>query len=123
MLRRLLYAIFMIPAAGVLVGLAVANRQGVTLSFDPFNPDDPAYATGPIQLWQVAFAILIAGVIIGGIAAWLKQGKWRRAHARHAAEVATLRAELDRARRQAEALENRASAPPAGPAARRSPAA
>ena len=123
MLRRLLYAIVMISAAGVLVGLAVANRQGVTLSFDPFNPDDPAYATGPIQLWQVAFVILIAGVIIGGIAAWLKQGKWRRAHARRAAEIATMRAELARAKRQAEALENQALAPPAGSVARRSPAA
>ena len=123
MLRRLLYAIVMIPVAGVLVGWAIANRQLVTLSFDPFNPGDRAYATEPIELWQVAFTVLFAGVIIGGVAAWLKQGRWRRAHARHAAEIAMIRAELNEARRQAQARENRASAPPVGSIARRSPAA
>jgi hypothetical protein len=100
MFRKLLLAIIVIPAAVLLVAWAVANRQSVTVSFDPFDAANPAYAvSGPFYL--VGFAILIAGVVLGGVAAWLEQGKSRRARGRLAAEVASLRAELDRAKQQA----------------------
>ena len=63
-----------------LVLWAVANRQPVTVSFDPFDPANPASElTTP--LYVVAFAILIAGVVLGGVATWLEQGKWRMARA------------------------------------------
>ena len=44
--------------------------------------------------------LLIGGVVVGGIAAWVRQGKWRRA-ARHAdAQARELRAEVDRLKRR-----------------------
>jgi hypothetical protein len=122
MFRRLLKAIVLIPIAAGLVALAVANRQPVTVSFDPFDPADPAYAlTTPFYL--VGFTILIAGVVLGGIAAWLEQGKWRRARARLAAEVGVIRNELEQLRRQAANPEGRALMRPAGSVAKRPPAA
>ena len=41
-------------------------------------------------------ALVIAGVIVGGIAAWLRQGKWRRAARLAQAEARELRAEVER---------------------------
>jgi hypothetical protein len=38
---------------------------------------------------------LIAGALAGGFAAWLGQGKWRRAARRADAQIHTLRAERD----------------------------
>ena len=66
--------IFIIPAAIVLVALAVANRQLVSVSFDPFDPSDADLAM-TVPLYVVGFTVLIAGVVLGGTAARLKQGK------------------------------------------------
>lgn len=77
MIRRFLNSIIIILAAAVLVGLAVANRQPVTVSFDPFDPSDQDLAVS-VPLYLAGFAILIAGVILGGIAAWLNHGKRHR---------------------------------------------
>jgi len=122
MFRRLLQAIVLIPLAGALVGWAVANRQPVVVSFDPFNPASPAYAM-TVPLYLMGFVALIAGVVLGGAATWFKQGKWRRARARLAAEIGVVRAELERLKRHAAARDGRALAPPAGQVANRPPAA
>jgi len=74
MMRRVLRLIFIIPAAVVLVALAVANRQLVSVSFDPFDPSDADLAM-TVPLYVVGFTVLIAGVVLGGTAARLKQGK------------------------------------------------
>jgi hypothetical protein len=122
MFRRLLTAIVLIPIFAALVAWAVANPQLVTVSFDPFEAANPAYAvTKPLYL--VGFAILIAGVILGGVAAWLEQGKWRRARARLAAEIAVVRAELENLKRQSARTEGRALTHASGPVAKRPPAA
>jgi hypothetical protein len=122
MFRRLLTAIVLIPIFGALVAWAFANQQPVTVSFDPFDAAHPAYAvTKPLYL--VGFAILIAGVMLGGIAAWLEQGKSRRARTRLAAEVAVVRAELENLKRQAGKSERRAVTHTSGPVAKRPPAA
>jgi hypothetical protein len=77
MIRRFLKTIVIIPVAVVLVALAIANRQPVTVSFDPFDSSDPDLAV-TVPFYLVGFTILIAGVVLGGIAAWLKQGKRHR---------------------------------------------
>jgi hypothetical protein len=122
MFRRLLQAIVLVPLAGALVGWAVANRQSVVVSFDPFDSADPAYAiTVPVYL--LGFAILIVGVVLGGIATWLRQRKWRRARARLAAEIDVVRAELEQHRRHGNLRDSRAVAPTAGAVAKRPPEA
>jgi hypothetical protein len=78
MIRRFLKTIVLIPVAAALVALAIANRQSVTVSFDPFDSSDPDLAV-TVPFYLVGFTVLIAGVILGGIAVRLKQRKQRRA--------------------------------------------
>ena len=122
MKRWLVRAIIMTPAFVVLVAFAVANHQPVTVSFNPFDSSDSDLAV-TVPLYQVGFAVLIAGVVLGGFAAWLMQGKRRRIGSRLAAENATIRTELAHLKRQTARPENGASMYPAGSANKRLPAA
>lgn len=97
-LRKVVAAIILVPLAIVIVAFAVANRQNVTVSLDPFNPDVPA-ASLTRPLFVVILVVLILGVIIGGIASWLRQSRWRRTARRLEREVANLRAENDALKR------------------------
>ena len=122
MIRTVLKSIITIPAAAVLVALAVANRQLVTVSFDPFDPSDSDLAVA-VPLYVVGFTTLIVGVVLGGIAAWLKQGKWRRTGTRLRAEIGVIRSELEHLKRQASKPEGRSPTRPAGSAAETLPMA
>jgi len=109
MLRRIVSILIVVPLAIVIVAFAVANRQSVTVSFDPFSSANPAYAT-TIPLFVLIFALLILGVLVGGVAAWFRQGRWRRTARRLEGEVRTLHQEMDGIRRRF------APEPPATPA-------
>jgi uncharacterized integral membrane protein len=97
-LRRVVAAIILVPLAVLIIAFAVANRQNVTVSLDPFNPDVPA-ASLTKPLFIVLLAVLVLGVIVGGIASWLRQAKWRRAARRLERDVANLRAEIETLKR------------------------
>ncbi len=97
MFRRIVSAIIVIPLLIVVVGFAVANRQAVTVSFDPFSSAEPAYAV-TLPLFVIIFVLLIVGVIIGGVAAWMRQGAWRRSAKRLDAQVRDLHGEMDQMR-------------------------
>jgi hypothetical protein len=64
------------------------------VSFDPFSTTSPAYAT-TLPLFVLLFIVLILGVIIGGIAAWIRQSKWRRVARQLDADVRALHDELE----------------------------
>ena len=76
MLRRIVAAIVLVPLAVVIIAFAVANRRIVTVSFDPFSAGEPA-ASVTLPLFVLVILLLIVGVLIGGLASWLRQGKWR----------------------------------------------
>ena len=104
MLRNLLSIVILVPLTFVLVALAVANRDDVAVSFDLFGLLGPARTLhGPLS--GVVFVALLAGVIVGGGAAWLAQAKWRRAARRHDRELVAARAETDRLRGKLAATE------------------
>jgi uncharacterized integral membrane protein len=110
MIRSFVAALVLIPLAIVIVLLALANRQAVTLSLDPLMSDKPMLAvTQP--LFVLLLAALLAGVIVGGIAAWLRQGKWRHAARRAQAEARAARAEADALKERLEAAERAAGRP------------
>ena len=94
MVRKVITAIILVPLAIVVIAFAVANRQLVTVSFDPFSSTTPAYAA-TVPLFVLIFVLLILGVIVGGVAAWFGQSKWRRGHRRLDDEVRQLRNEVD----------------------------
>jgi uncharacterized integral membrane protein len=99
MIRRLLSLLILLPLAALLITLAVANRQAVTISFDPFNDARPAY-TFTLPLYALGLVLIVGGVVVGGVAAWLRQGKWRRAARVAEGEVRALRAEVGRLERR-----------------------
>ena len=95
MIRKIVTAVIVIPLAIVIVAFAVANRHGVTVSFDPLDAASPAFSI-TLPLFVVIFILLILGVIVGGIAAWLRQASWRRSARRLDGEVRQLREEVVR---------------------------
>jgi uncharacterized integral membrane protein len=122
MTRKIIAALILVPLAAVIVALAVANRHAVTLSLDLLPADKPALAV-TLPLFVALLLALLAGVIVGGIAAWLRQGRWRRAARRAEAEARRLRAENETLKQRIE-MGERASSPGSLPAiARRPPAA
>jgi uncharacterized integral membrane protein len=96
---RFLKALVLLPVAVLIVLLAVANRSPVTLSFDPFTRDVPEFAM-QLPLFAVIFLAVMIGVVIGGTATWLAQGKHRRARRQFRREVTSLRNETERLRTQ-----------------------
>ena len=113
MLRKIVTAVIVVPLATVIVAFAVANRRSVTVSFDPFSSASPAYAA-TVPLFVIIFAVLILGVLVGGIAAWIRQSKWRRTARKLDADVRALHDELETIRRRFGSAER--ATPPAEPA-------
>jgi hypothetical protein len=100
-MRKFVAIVVLVPLAVVLVMFAVANRALVTVSFDPFSSVEPAFAL-KMPLFVLIFVLVGLGVLAGGIAAWLRQHKWR-ARARQAeAEARDLRARLEAQRLEAD---------------------
>jgi uncharacterized integral membrane protein len=77
MFNRVLLVVVFVPVAIILIALAVANREIVPFTFDPFNPGNPAL-TIQLPLFVLLFASLGIGLIVGSVATWFKQGYYRR---------------------------------------------
>jgi uncharacterized integral membrane protein len=99
MIRKIVKALILIPLALVLIAFAVANRQTVTVAFDPFDKADPALSLA-LPLYVLILALVIAGVIIGGVAAWMRQGKWRGRARLAESQARELSLENDRLKRR-----------------------
>jgi uncharacterized integral membrane protein len=94
LLRKIVAAVILVPLAIVLIAFAVANRASVTVSIDPFNATAPG-ASVRLPLFALIVITLIVGVVIGGAATWLRQGRWRRAVRRLEREAGELRARAE----------------------------
>jgi uncharacterized integral membrane protein len=94
MIRKIVTALVVILLALVLISFAVANRQIVTVSLDPFDQANPALVFAQ-PMYLLVFALLIGGVVVGGCAAWLRQTRWRARARRAEAQVNALRAQLN----------------------------
>ncbi len=103
MLRKIVTFVVLVPLAVIIIAFAVANRQEVTVSLDPFDPAQSAFSKS-MWLFVPIFAALMIGVLIGGLAVWLRQGRWRQAARR-------LQRELQRLRGKVAALEGTAAEP------------
>lgn len=102
MLRKIVAIVILLPLAVLMIAFAVANRHTVTVSLDPFGGSDSGLS---LPLFVLIILLLIIGVLIGGLAAWVRQGKWRGAARRAERQLQALRKKL-------EAYEGTASGPP-----------
>jgi uncharacterized integral membrane protein len=92
---RFLKLLIILPVAVVLITLAVINRGPATLAYLP-----PQFGQWSVTLpmFVVLFLALMAGVLIGGAAAWWAQGAHRRNERRLRRESERLKAEAERLR-------------------------
>ncbi len=96
-MKRILEVVIILPLAIILIFLAVANRTPVSLSINPFDPTDPNFLV-TVPLFWVIFAALAFGVVLGGLAVWLRQSRFRKAARKHRREAERLRQEVARSR-------------------------
>lgn len=102
MLRRIVWLMIALPAGLLLVVLAVANRHDVRLSLDPFRPEAPVLSV-VLPFYAYLFAAMVIGVLMGGIAMWLSQSRWRRSARVQGRAAARWQAEADRLTRERDA--------------------
>jgi uncharacterized membrane protein YciS (DUF1049 family) len=94
--RGIAKAVVLVPLAMLAVAFALGNKQPVSVSFDPFT-DSPDHRI-EVPLFVIVFAGLIVGVLLGGIATWIGQGRHRKAERMHRRDVERLRTDIDRMR-------------------------
>lgn len=99
MLRRILWFLIAFPAALLLITLAVVNRHEVRLVLDPFRPEAPLVSL-VLPFYAYLLAMLLVGVLLGGAAMWLSQGRWRRSARSQGRAALRWRAEADRLTRE-----------------------
>ena len=107
-MKAFLRAVIFVPFAVVLIGFALANRAMITVQFDPLGlfPSSLAYE---MPLFLPIFIAMMLGIVLGGIAMWVSQGRHRRV-ARHQ------RRELELRRRENDELRRERELPPLPPA-------
>lgn len=100
MLRRIVGWVVLVPLCVVLIVFALANRQLVVVNFNPFVPSEALTTPGVgVPLFLVLFAVLLFGVLLGGIATWFAQATHRRDERNYRREADRLARELDALRR------------------------
>jgi uncharacterized integral membrane protein len=97
MIRRIVNWLILAPVAVLAVILAVANRTPVSVSLDPFARAASTFSF-QVPLFAVVFLSMILGVVIGGIAVWWRQGRYRKRARQAEADAAAARAEAERLR-------------------------
>ena len=101
MWRKLVLALVVLPLGLALVTLAVVNRKPATLILDPFGGSESSLSL-QAPLFLVLLGTFAFGLVIGGIATWLGQGKWRRNAREGAREARELRRQADRLEKELE---------------------
>ncbi|MGB3834842.1 MAG: DUF1049 domain-containing protein [Mesorhizobium sp.] len=96
MFNRFVLIVVFVPLAIVLIALAVANREAVPFTLDPFNPGNPAL-TVTLPLFVLLFAALAGGMLVGSALTWAKQGRYRKLARQRGVEAESLRQAVARA--------------------------
>ena len=76
-MKRIAGLFILLPIGILIVALAVANRQVVTVSIPPQVGDAPLYSFS-LPLFALLFAMLFVGMLVGSFATWITQGKHRK---------------------------------------------
>lgn len=106
MILRFIKLIILVPIAIALIVLSVANRHLVTLALNPFRPEDEILSIS-MPLFVLVFAALIAGIVIGSLATWFAQGRYRKQAREEAHEARKWREEAGKQRTRVEEITTR----------------
>jgi uncharacterized integral membrane protein len=97
-MKTFLKWLLLLPVCVLTLVFAIANRHVVTVVFDPFGDNQGMHLTAP--LFIILFLAVMVGVLLGGTAAWLAQGKYRRSAKAARSDLARIRDETERLRSQ-----------------------
>ena len=103
MAKKIINLAILLPLGIVLIVFCVANRQNVTLAFNPFRPGDQVLAVSAPFFVFLLIAV-IAGMLIGAAATWFSQGKHRKRARTEAKEAIRWQGEADRHKTRAEEI-------------------
>lgn len=103
MAKKIINLLVLLPLGIVLIVFCVANRQLVTLAFNPFRPEDKVLAINA-PFFVFLFAALIIGMLCGAGVTWIAQGRHRKRARREAREAVRWQTEADRHKARAEAI-------------------
>lgn len=98
MIRRIVGWVVLVPLCLVMIVFALANTQPVQLYFNPLGPRVSTDSPG-VPLFLVLFAVLLIGVLMGGIATWFAQAPHRRDERAYRRETERLNREVNAIRR------------------------
>lgn len=73
MAKKIVNLLVLLPIGIILIIFCVANRQLVTMAFNPFRPEDQVLSLSA-PLFVFLFVTLILGMVIGSAATWFTQG-------------------------------------------------
>ncbi len=90
MLNRFMLIAVFVPLAIILVALAVANR-GVGFLHARSVQSGQSGADLQMPLFVLLFAALALGMIVGSLATWVKQGRYRKLARQRSQEAEMLR--------------------------------
>ena len=112
---KLLSRLVFVPVAAIVVVFAVTNRQPVSLELWPFP-----FAVD-LPLYLAVLGALVIGILIGGSAQWLSDGRWRRKARAGERRAGALARELSRSREGSAPAGSSAAAPSRTPVPRLGP--
>lgn len=93
---RLLKTIFLIIIAIVMIILGVGNMEPVELHLLPEKIVGPTFMARDVPLAAVILVSVVAGLIVGRLLEWLREGQIRRISNDRGREVVRLREEVAR---------------------------
>jgi len=109
-MARFVWIVLAIVGAAILIPIGISNRQPISLNLDPFGRDSsPFMAT--LSLSLLMFIVFMLGLLIGGLATWTGQGRWRRTARLKSREAFQWKAQADRLVREQDGSAGGASAP------------
>ncbi len=112
-MRNFLKFLVIAPIALLFLAFAMANRQNVVVSFDPFRGGDVPSPQIVLPLFIVLIGAVMFGVVLGGTATWFRQHRHRKAAREARAQVEDLHGEIESLRGELATTKTSAAAPEA----------
>ncbi|MGF0537568.1 DUF1049 domain-containing protein [Agrobacterium sp. ES01] len=103
MIRKIVNLVIFVPLGIVLIVLSVANRQEVRLALNPFRPEDSLLSLSA-PFFVFIFLALIFGMVIGSLATWFAQSKYRKRARNEKLAAVRWRSEADKQKNRAEEI-------------------
>jgi uncharacterized membrane protein len=103
MAKKIINLLILLPLGIILIIFCVANRQIVTLAFNPFRPEDQILSLSA-PFFVFIFITLIIGMLVGSASTWFAQGKHRKRARSEAKEAVRWQSEADRHKTRAEEI-------------------